>query len=62
MDDQENQQYNITIFFRGTPNEVTYEDIMGYQVGATVVGVMTKDGHTFLYPIDTVEKIIHSLV
>lgn len=62
MDDQEQQkQYNLSIAFRGSPVTEDFNDIMGYQVGATVVAVMLKDGSTFIYPVDTIESVIHSL-
>jgi phosphosulfolactate phosphohydrolase-like enzyme len=58
---EQQQQYNLSITFRGSPVAEEFNDIMGYQVGATVIAVMLKDGTTYIYPVDTVESVIHSL-
>lgn len=58
MDDQEQQKFNIELFFAS--NEVKeYVDIIGYQVSNTVVAIMTKDGETLVYPLSNITFIRH---
>lgn len=61
MDDKEvKHEYDVAIGFRdGT--EAEYLEIAGYQVGSAVVAVMTKEGSTHVYPLDTVAYITHTV-
>lgn len=53
QNDQKEQQIpksqNISITFF-SKKAVTFEDIIGHQVGANWVAVFTKDGSTKIYP------------
>jgi len=60
MDEQPKNEYDIFITFRDE-RHAEFKAIAGYQVGTAVVAVMTKEGETFIYPLDTVECIVHSV-
>ena len=58
MDEQ--QKVNMTIHFRGNPQSVTFEDIIGYQLGSGFLGVMVGNT-TYIYPSDTIDNVIHTV-
>ena len=68
IDNEEKPPYNIDLTYHSVYNTdtdeyadriVTYEDIIGYQVSGTVVAVMTKEGETFVIPIEQLKLIRH---
>jgi uncharacterized protein YrrD len=49
---------HIEFYFRNDPAPQDFEDIMGYQLGSGFFAVMTREGKTFIYPQDLIEKVI----
>lgn len=56
----EQQAADIQINFRGNPEPVFFENIVGYQLGSGFLGVMV-DTRTFIYPSDTIEYVVHTV-
>jgi hypothetical protein len=59
MNDNNTEQH-ITIDFRGNPESKVFEDVLGYQLGSGFIGVMCKDGNTYIYPSDLVYQVVHT--
>jgi hypothetical protein len=55
----EQQAASIEINFRGNPEPVVFDEIIGYQLGSGFLGVMVGQ-HTFIYPSDTIEYVVHT--
>lgn len=53
-------EQHITITFRGNPEDKVFEDILGYQLGSGFLGVMCRDGNTYIYPQDQIYQIVHT--
>lgn len=56
----DNIEQHITISFRGNPEPKVFEDILGYQLGSGFIGVMVRNGNTYIYPADQVYEVVHT--
>lgn len=56
MNDEQVVQH-AEVFFRDG-EKLTFEDIIGYQLGSGFIGVLTREGRTHIYPSDRVYEFI----
>ena len=49
---------DIVVTFRGTPEQLSLQDIVGYQLGSGFLGIQDKDGTMHIFPSDRIESAI----
>lgn len=54
---EEKQLQDLEITFQGG-GILSYNNIIGYQIGGSVIAVIAEDNKTVIYPFSNIEKVV----
>ena len=57
MNENEKQLQDLEITFKGG-DTLSYNNIIGYQIGGSVIAVIAEDNKTVIYPFSDIEKVV----